>query len=63
VMIEFMIGGIAQYTKHVPDAWRRYLQIVIDGLRARPDLEPMTVPALSDEAKEAAMMSWLPARR
>jgi AcrR family transcriptional regulator len=63
IMIEFMVGGIAQYTKHVPDAWRRYLQIVIDGLRARPDLEVPTVPSLSDDEVDAAMTSWLPARR
>jgi AcrR family transcriptional regulator len=62
-MIEFMIGGVAQYTKHVPDAWRRYLDIVIDGLRARPDLAPPSVPALTDEQVDDAMTSWLPARR
>ncbi len=63
VMIEFMIGGIAQYAKHVPDAWRRYLQIVIDGLRARPDLPTLAVPAVSEDEMDEAMMSWLPSRR
>jgi AcrR family transcriptional regulator len=63
IMIEFMIGSVAQYTKHVPDAWRRYLQIVIDGLRARPDFVTPPVPCLTDDQVDAAMMSWLPARR
>jgi AcrR family transcriptional regulator len=63
IMIEFMIGGVAQYTKHVPDAWRRYLQIVIDGLRARPDTDPVPGPEITDEQAEQAMTSWLPARR
>lgn len=63
VMIEFMIGGIAQYTKHVPNAWRRYLEIVIDGLRARPDLPSLEVPAVSEDEMDEAMMSWLPSRR
>jgi AcrR family transcriptional regulator len=60
VMVEFMVGGIAQYTKHVPDAWRRYLQIVIDGLRARPDLAPIAAPALTDGEVDTAMTSWRP---
>jgi AcrR family transcriptional regulator len=63
VMIEFMIGGVAQYTRHVPDAWRRYLQIVTDGLRARPDLPELSQPAVTEDEMDEAMMSWLPSRR
>jgi AcrR family transcriptional regulator len=63
IMIEFMIGGVAQYSRHVPDAWRRYLQIVIDGLRARPDQGPLAQPSISEDEMDEAMMAWLPSRR
>jgi AcrR family transcriptional regulator len=63
VLIEFMIGGVAGYTKQHPDAWRRYLQIILDGLRARPDLAaPATAALTSDELNEA-ILTWRPPRR
>jgi AcrR family transcriptional regulator len=63
VLIEFMIGGVAEYTKQNPNAWRRYLQIVMDGLRARPDVMPPAAPALTSEELDAAMVCWRPPRR
>jgi AcrR family transcriptional regulator len=62
MMIEFMIGGVAYYTRHVPDAWRRYLDMLVDGLRARPDQAPLSAPALTDEQKHQAMTAWIPDR-
>jgi hypothetical protein len=58
-----MISGVAEYTKQHPDAWRRYLQIVVDGLRARPDVTPSTTPPLSSDELDAAMLCWRPQRR
>jgi AcrR family transcriptional regulator len=58
ILTEFMVGSIAQYTRHVPDAWRRYLQIVIDGLRAHPDSTPLATPAISHDDLDQAMLSW-----
>jgi len=63
LLIEFMISGVAAYTKQHPDAWRRYLQIVVDGLRARPDIAPSTTPPLTSDELDAAMLCWRPARR
>lgn len=63
IMTEFMIGSVAQYTRHVPDAWRRYLEIFIDGLRARPDATALSTPALTTDDLDEAMLSWRPARR
>ena len=63
ILTEFMIGSVAQYTRHTPDAWRRYLEIFIDGLRARPDTPPLSTPPLTSEDLDTAMLSWLPARR
>lgn len=39
-----------------PGAWRRYLQVCLDGLRgpARPDRQPLTVPPLTDAQADAA---------
>jgi AcrR family transcriptional regulator len=34
--------GSATFRKHpCPDAWRRHLAIVLDGMRARPDITPL----------------------
>jgi AcrR family transcriptional regulator len=63
ILIEFMVGGVADYTKHVPGAWRRYLEIVVDGLRARPDLTPPATPPLSSEDLDLSMTKWRPSRR
>jgi AcrR family transcriptional regulator len=63
VLVEFMVGAVADYTKHVPGAWRRYLEIVIDGLRARPDLAPPATPALSSDDLDLSMNRWRPHRR
>lgn len=63
ILTEFMIGGVAQYTRHTPEAWRRYLEIFIDGLRARPDAAPLSTPPLTSDDLDAAMLSWLPPRR
>src|SRR6201999_375700 len=48
-MIAFMLASIAEYAAPVaPDAWRRYLAMLIDGLRpARDGVTPLPVPAPS----------------
>ena len=63
VLIEFMIGGVADYTKNIPGAWRRYLEIVVEGLRARPDQAPLSTPPPSDEDLDESMTKWRPSRR
>ena len=47
-MLLRMFAGIAEATRDVrPDLWRRYLDLVLDGLRAdRSDVTPFTVPAI-----------------
>jgi len=62
ILVEFMIGAVAQYTRHAPDAWRRYLHIMIDGLRARPDLGDPQPPAITHEQLDEAMLTWRPKR-
>lgn len=57
-MILRMLGGIADATREIrPDVWRRYLDLVLDGLRAdRDGVTSFTVPPLDyadiDRVKE-----------
>jgi AcrR family transcriptional regulator len=47
-LINYMLGAIADFSRDVePELYRRYLAIVLDGLRPRPDLEPLPVDALT----------------
>jgi AcrR family transcriptional regulator len=48
-MIAFMLGSIAEYAASVaPEIWRRYLAMLIDGLRpARDGITELPVPAPS----------------
>ena len=39
-----MLGSLGQYGREYLPFWRRQLTIVLDGLKARPDLTPMPVP-------------------
>ena len=46
-----------------PDLWRRYLTIVLDGLRTRRDgPTPLPVPALEHGQLETCMQGWRPPR-
>jgi AcrR family transcriptional regulator len=46
-MIAYMLGSIAEYAALVtPEVWRRYLTLLVDGLRpARDGVTPLPVPA------------------
>lgn len=64
-MIGMTLGTLVDFTRDAhPDAWRRLLTIVLDGLRARPEdatafsTEPLTFAEL-----DASMACWKPARR
>ncbi|MFJ6569727.1 TetR/AcrR family transcriptional regulator [Streptomyces sp. NPDC091292] len=49
-MIQLMVATITERTGH-PDLWRRYLRLLLDGLRARPEgeTEPLPVVPLGDD--------------
>ena len=50
-LINFMLNSIADFSRDVePELYKRYLAIVLDGLRRRPDAEPLPVEALSVRA-------------
>lgn len=64
VLVNVAISAVADFAGEVaPDAWRRLLAIVVDGLRARDGLTPMAAPALERAQVDQAMRTWKPPRR
>jgi hypothetical protein len=60
-VINFMLNTVVDFGRDVdPDLYRRYLAIVLDGLRPRPDLDPLPVPPLSIPAFQDALRRWSP---
>lgn len=63
-LIEFMLATAAEYASNVrPEVWRRYLELVLDGLRpARSAPTPLPEPALSkgemQKARRSAGAQW-----
>jgi AcrR family transcriptional regulator len=64
-LIQFMLGAAIDYTHDVdPEAWRRLLGIVLDGLRRRRDAPtPLPTPALDVGQLDRAMAAWRQPRR
>jgi len=51
-----MLSAASQFTQGKrPDVWRRYFEIVLNGIRQRPDNLPLTTPSLSNETVEQVM--------
>jgi AcrR family transcriptional regulator len=62
-LFQMMIGAAVDFTRPVePEAWRRMFAIVIDGLRAREGLTPLSPPALTPEQVDRAMRECKPGR-
>jgi AcrR family transcriptional regulator len=60
-LINFMLNTVVDFGRGVePDLYRRYLAIVLDGLRPRDDLEPLPVDALKVDAFQDALARWKP---
>jgi AcrR family transcriptional regulator len=59
-VLQMMVGTVVDFSREVsPELWRRYLTIVLDGLRARrDDATPLPVPALDEPQLDAAMGAW-----
>jgi AcrR family transcriptional regulator len=56
-LIEFMLAGVAEYARDArPEVWRRYLALLLDGLRpARAGTTALPEQALTPAEIEAAM--------
>jgi len=64
-LLSLMVGSIAENSMNVaPDLWRRYLAIVLDGLKPqRETTTPLPVAALTGEELTAAMVTRSRRRR
>jgi hypothetical protein len=55
-LVQFMLTATADITREAdPDVWRRYLRVVLDGLRAGAASEPMPVAPLPRDALDAVV--------
>jgi AcrR family transcriptional regulator len=60
-MINFMLTMVVDFGRDIePDLYKRYLAIVLDGLRPRDDLEPLPVDALPIGSFQEALARWKP---
>jgi AcrR family transcriptional regulator len=64
-LIQFMLAAAIDYTHDIdPEAWRRLLGIVLDGLRTRRDgPTELPTPALDSAQLDRAMAAWRQPRR
>ncbi|OBB48192.1 TetR/AcrR family transcriptional regulator [Mycobacterium sp. 852002-51961_SCH5331710] len=60
-IVSLLAGTVSEWAGPVkPDLWRRYIAIMLDGIRRRPGQERLAVDALDDEQMNAAMRGWKP---
>ncbi|EHN09394.1 transcriptional regulator TetR family [Patulibacter medicamentivorans] len=64
-MIGMTLGSLVDYTREShPDAWRRLLAIVLDGLRVQPEVgTPLPAEPLTFEQLDQSMACWKSGRR
>jgi len=56
-LIAYMLAAVAEYASYAqPEVWRRYLTLIIDGLRpSRDGVTPLPTPSLSPQEIEESM--------
>lgn len=58
-LLQLMISTVAEYTNAVaPQAWRRYLELILDSLGMRGERTPLLTPALDQNAIEEVERQW-----
>lgn len=61
-VLSMLAGTVSEWAGHVePELWRRYVALLLEGMRNRDGQEPLPVGALGDEQMDAAMRGWHPA--
>jgi AcrR family transcriptional regulator len=61
-ILGMLAGTVSEWAGHVePELWRRYVALLLDGMRHREDQPRLRVDALKDEQMDAAMRGWHPA--
>ncbi|MBS2540007.1 TetR/AcrR family transcriptional regulator [Catenulispora sp. NF23] len=53
-VVQLMLGAVSDHTGQ-PELWRRYLVLLVDGLRARPENVQMPELQASDDAMQEAL--------
>lgn len=57
-----LAGTVSEWAGHVqPDLWRRYVALLLEGMRNRDDRGSLEVGALDEDQTDAAMRGWDPA--
>ncbi|CRZ17894.1 TetR/AcrR family transcriptional regulator [Mycolicibacterium neworleansense] len=55
-------GTVSEFAGHVdPELWRRYVAMLLDGMRYHDGQSPIPVKALDEDSLDAAMRTWEPA--
>ena len=63
-ILQLMVGTVAEYGAEVdPELWRRYLTLLLDGLRTGGGPSELPRPALDPGHLDDAMRCWAPWRR
>jgi AcrR family transcriptional regulator len=61
-IVSLLAGTVSEWASHVePELWRRYVALLLDGMRHREGQKRLAVDALEDEQMDAAMQGWHPA--
>jgi AcrR family transcriptional regulator len=61
-ILSMLAGTVSEWAGHVePELWRRYVALLLDGLRHRDGQARLPVNALDDDQMDTAMNGWQPA--
>lgn len=61
-ILHLLAGTVSEWAGHVePDLWRRYVALLLDGMRYRDGQDRIPVDALCAERMDEAMRGWRPA--
>lgn len=61
-VIGLLAGTVSEWAGHVePELWRRYVALLLEGMRNRDDRKQLEVGALREDQMDAAMRGWDPA--
>lgn len=61
-ILGLLAGTVSEWAGHVePALWRRYVALLLDGMRQCQGQRPLEVDALDEDRMDAAMQGWDPA--
>lgn len=61
-ILNMLAGTVTEYAGHIePDLWRRYIALMLEGMRCRTEQHRIEVDALGEQQIDQAMQGWQPA--